>query len=113
MEAKVKHDFGYFIGIGFAFDTMKRLSDMYASCHENYEEIKDAYQAGYRKAINITDPAISEHEAGKYKLPKDFKCTWLTDLTDCVYRDKRCHICTKAGFEPEIKNHFAPFRKPE
>lgn len=44
-------------------DTMKRLSDMYASCHENYVEIKDAYQAGFIKANNLKDTAIAEHEA--------------------------------------------------
>lgn len=55
--------------------------------------------------------AISEYEQSKNKLPDDFICDWpIQGVTDCAYRDKKCHICTKAGFEPEIKNYFAPYR---
>ena len=28
---------------------------------------------------------------------------------ECVYRNKKCHLCTKNGVTTEVGNYFAPY----
>lgn len=46
----------------------------------------------------------------KKKIEKS-DCPMLKDNEniECVYRNKKCHLCTKNGVTTEVGNYFAPY----